>query len=371
MNVDTAPESRQAASSPTLVKDSGLAASIVNPLMDSRWGDFVDQHPAANVFHQPGWTSSVTETFGYEPRFHVLERGNEIVAAWPTMLSRSRLTGNRLVCLPFCHRAGPLVDSTEQATLLAHALTKDASLNKVGSIETRDWPMEIEVPAEFCRTTISSTHILDLSPGIEAVTKSFSHGARYSIRRAQRNGVTVRLGDSEADVSIFYRLYLNQRRRQRLLPQPEAFVRKLYQNLVVPGNGFIVIAESSAGPLCAILLIGHGTSVVAIDSGTSSMARKALATPLAIGRSIEISSERGYRTFDFGRSAPTAVGLQEFKSYWGATGEELPYVWYGRRSGVNTGNPSPTKKRILEIYASLAPDMVFSGMSRQIYRHLA
>jgi Acetyltransferase (GNAT) domain len=349
---------------------TGLLASIIHPLKDPRWPDFVGHHPAATAFHQPGWISAVSESFGYEPRFHVLERDNEIVAAWPAMLVKSKLTGNRLVCLPFCHRAGPLIDSVQQADQLLTALSVDATLTHAGSIEARDWPSGIATPDRLHKVILYSTHVLDLSGGPDAVRRDLSHGPRNSIRRATRDGVTVRASEDVHDLAIFYNMYLKQRRRQRLLPQPEGFVRMIYEKLIVPGDGFIVTAEHDGRPLCVILAIGHGSTVISTHSAADPLARQLLAMPLAMWKIIEVACARGYTRYDLGRSPTTADGLLNFKDQWGAPRRDLPYFFFGRASGVNTAEPSRLKKFLLNAYTRLAPEPIFAGLSTPMYRHL-
>ena len=75
--------------------------TVIDPLLDGRWDRFVDRHPNAGPFHHSSWARALVDAYGYLPRYHVVEVAAEIVAAWPAMLVRSRLTGNRLVALPF------------------------------------------------------------------------------------------------------------------------------------------------------------------------------------------------------------------------------------------------------------------------------
>lgn len=348
-----------------------LRVGIINPLADSRWHDFISTNKAAEVFHTSAWLGAVSDSFGYEPRAYILEgASSQIVAAWPTMLVKSRLTGSRLVCLPFCHRAGPLLTAPAHATRLLRALVEDAKRLGARSVETRAWPAGVVAPCEIRASTSYSRHVLDLSGGSEAVLSRADKDIRYSIRRAQREGVTVRLAEGPDDVEAFYHLYLGQRRRLGLLPQPKHFIRAIYERLIHAGLGFAVMAEYQGQSVCGLLSVGHGRRVVGTHSAADYASRQLRATALAMWKCVEIACERGYGQYDFGRTDTESAGLEQFKAAWGARREELPYYYYPRPGGVNAGAPHGFAKSALRIYSHYAPEPIFAGLSGVMYRHL-
>jgi CelD/BcsL family acetyltransferase involved in cellulose biosynthesis len=359
------------APSPAIRIARSLTVARIDPINDPRWRVFAENHPLALVFHQPAWIRALAYVFGYEPRFHVLQDldGN-IAAAWPAMLVRSRLTGNRLVCLPFCHRAGPLIDCAEQAQRLVEAVLDDRRRLGARTVEARDWPRNVELPPVIKAAHFYSRHVIDLSRGAEAVWQGLNKDMRYSIRRASRNGVTVRAGNGPEDLDVFYRLYLEQRRRQRLLPQPLAFIRAIYAGLVQAGNGFMVVAEHQGKPIAALLSVGHAVTVIGTHSAAGPDARHLRATPLAMWKSVELACERGYTGYDLGRSDTDSAGLQHFKEEWGAVQEDLPYFYNPKPGGVNAGRPRGLPSAVLGLYARFAPRPVYVKLSEVVYRHL-
>ncbi|HZT97072.1 MAG TPA: GNAT family N-acetyltransferase, partial [Chloroflexota bacterium] len=346
-------------------------SSVIHPISDSRWAYFASRHPAATVFHQPAWLSAILDTFRYEPRFHVLENDRrEIVAAWPTMLVRSRLTGSRLVCLPFCHRAGPLIVSEDQSERLFLALVEDARRLQVPSIEARDWPAGTSPPGLLQRVNLYRTHVLDLEPGREAVLSALHQGMRRSIRRSQRRGVTVRMATTRQDFETFYWLYVRQRKEQGVLPQPHQFMQLMYRNLLERGNGFLVLGEHEGSPVAGLLAVGHGTTATWTHSGAAAGARDLVAGPLVLWKSVEVACERGYSQFDLGRTAADDAGLLRYKQQWGVEVRDLPYYYYGRPSGANVVEPDGLRKLLLAGYTRVAPEPLLVALSLPMYRHL-
>ncbi len=312
----------------------------------------------------------MTKMFGYQPRFHALEDAQgEIVAAWPLMLIRSRLTGTRLVCIPFCFRAGPLISTANEASQLFPEVLKDAADCKADWIEVRGWPSDLAVPHPLRAGSFYVRHTLDLSSGVEGVLAGLKKDMRYSIRRAERNGLSVRSGSGPADRAIFYNLYVDQRRRQGLLPQPEKFINAIWDAMEDLG-GFAAIVEHGSQPACVMLSIGHGSTIVGMYSGTDIIARKVRAVPLAIWKSVELACQAGYTSYDFGRSDVDADGLQRFKADWGASSERLPYLFYPNPRGINSGDQPGIARSLLRLNARFAPDILFKGVGSLAYPHL-
>ena len=74
----------------------------IDPLLDPRWTEMVERHPRASVFHTPGWLEALRRTYGYEPAVYTTSpaRGDLNDGVVLSRI-RSRITGCRLVSLPF------------------------------------------------------------------------------------------------------------------------------------------------------------------------------------------------------------------------------------------------------------------------------
>src|SRR5438045_5412927 len=68
------------ASGPTIASWSASVPQIfheINPLADSRWGEFLHRHARASIFHTPGWLEALQRTYGYEPVVFTTSRPGE------------------------------------------------------------------------------------------------------------------------------------------------------------------------------------------------------------------------------------------------------------------------------------------------------
>src|SRR5262249_29350567 len=91
----------------------------LDPLRDRRWANLLESNPRASVFHTSGWLEALRRTYGYEPvAYTTTPPGIRLTNA--VVLSRvySRITGRRLVSLPFSDHCEPLVDQPEDLKTL-------------------------------------------------------------------------------------------------------------------------------------------------------------------------------------------------------------------------------------------------------------
>jgi hypothetical protein len=99
-----------------MVQDA-LATEVIDPIADPRWHELVTASPGSGVFHHPAWLRILRDEYRYPIEAWCVERRDgTVVAGLPVATVRSRLTGARLVAVPFsgslrsalsCARLGP------------------------------------------------------------------------------------------------------------------------------------------------------------------------------------------------------------------------------------------------------------------------
>lgn len=345
--------------------------SVIDPTTDARWNRFVQLHPAGTIFHRSEWARVLIEVYGYEPRYHIRENDRaEIVAAWPAMLVTSRLTGRRLVTLPFSDHCGPLVEDDIEARSLFQALRNDAAEVSARRIEVRGWPLDVPLTGRLIPMTGYVRHVIDLERSRGGLETTIHLNTRRSVRRAEKQELTVRLAEKPTDIDIFFRLNLLLRRRHGMLPQPKRFFESIYRHLIEPGNGYILFAERHGLALAAVLCLRHNDVTLDKYAVNDSSYREYRGPQFVMWKSLQMEAERGIRWYDMGRSDASATGLHWFKEQWGADGRAAPYYYYPRPGGQNTADPRGPKKRLLHTFARYAPDSLFVGAGELAYRHL-
>src|SRR6266446_9650165 len=98
----------------------------VDPTRDVRWAELVERHPRASVFHTPAWLEALRRTYGYEPvAYTTTPPGIELTNGVVLCRVSSRITGRRMVSLPFSDHCEPLVERPQDLKALLHSLESD------------------------------------------------------------------------------------------------------------------------------------------------------------------------------------------------------------------------------------------------------
>jgi CelD/BcsL family acetyltransferase involved in cellulose biosynthesis len=231
--------------------------------------------------------------------------------------------------------------------------------------------VEVRAPLKGTSLAGSATrHVVVLGDDPDRVYASFHPEVRTHIRQAKRRGVTTRRAERPEDLDSFYRLHLRTRRRQGVPVQPRRFFRMLWEYVIRPGLGTLLIAEASGQPVAAdIFLSWNGTSIGKF-SASDERAWRLRANNLMIWDCIKTACDQGSRRFDFGRCDVGNEGLRAFKLSWGAVEEPLVYGTLGA-----TPEPAPARNGMADhLLASVirhGPPILCRAAGETLYRYAA
>jgi len=336
----------------------------LDPLRDPRWPRFLDRQAAASIFHGRGWLTALRRSYGFEPVvLTTTPAGRELDDGIALCRVNSRLTGRRLVSLPFSDHCQPLCQDAGAAAALAAGLTAMVDGGGWRRCELR--PLEpVPFPASLAPGETFRFHALDLTPDEDALWSGLHKTAvRQMIGRGEREDLQVSAGRDARHIDLFYELLLKTRRKHRLPPQPRSWFRNLAACLG-DAVGFRVALKDER-PVAAIVTTRY-RDVVTHKYGCSDAAFSGLGgTQLLLWRAMLEGRAEGARVFDMGRSDPENEGLVRFKRRWGAAEREIVYLGYpaaepggGRLTGLAGA-----------VFARL-PDPLLEAAGRLLYRHV-
>jgi CelD/BcsL family acetyltransferase involved in cellulose biosynthesis len=297
---------------------------VLRPLQDPRWSTFVSTHDAALPFHHPSWAAMLAECYGFRGFcLTVDDYAGRILAGLPVIEVHRGRGRRRWVSLPFTDECPPLC-LPDAGTEVAAALDDMRRAFGVARLEIR-----AELPGAGVQPDgVFLTHQLPLAPSPDDTFATLHpNQVRRNIRRAQRAGVTIRAGATEADVTeVFYRLHVRTRRRLGVPVQPLRYFRLLWRQCLQPGHGTVLIAEWRGAPVAAAVFLASRNTCVYKYGASDARHWDVRPNHLLFWEAIRWATARGCRTFDFGRTDLGDEGLREFKSRWGTTERELSYV---------------------------------------------
>jgi CelD/BcsL family acetyltransferase involved in cellulose biosynthesis len=345
-----------------------LKAFRIDPLCDPRWPEFLNRHPAASVFHTPGWLDALHRTYGYQPVALATsgadqDLGSAMVFCWVDSL----LTGRRLVSVPFADHCEPLVASQEDLKAILECLQQEFRTARPRYVELRPRSLDWAPGPAFARSEDFYFHTLDLRPEASQLIRSFhKDSVQRQIRRAEREKLIYEEGRSEALLEKFYRLLLLTRRRHQLPPQPREWFRNLTTSF---GEAFkIRVAAKGEEPVASIITLRHGRALVYKYGCSDPRFHNLGGMALLFWMAIQEAKQAGLQEFDLGRSDADNVGLVTYKDHWGTTRSTLTYL----------RNPPRPSQGTVERYGmqlarrafARAPHAVLRLAGRLLYKHI-
>ncbi|MBV6434477.1 MAG: hypothetical protein IANPNBLG_04730 [Bryobacteraceae bacterium] len=307
---------------------SPAAKSVVyrlNPLADPRWEEFLRGHPRATVFHSTPWIEALCRSYGYEPAVLTTSPPDAPLRNGLAVCRiDSRLTGRRLVSLPFSDHCEPLLDENADWRAVFSSLDQELRRRKLRYVEIR--PVG---DIDRSLTPSSSTHAyclhqLDLTPPLDALFQRFHKSSiQRKIHRAGKEQLHYEEGRTDPLLEAFYNLLLITRRRHELPPQPRIWFRNLIDSFKDTLKIRVALKEKT--PIAAILTLRFKDTLVYKYGGSAAQYHNLGGMHLLFWKTIQEGKRAGLHTFDFGRSDYDNEGLITFKDRWGATRSTLNY----------------------------------------------
>jgi hypothetical protein len=302
--------------------DKSLQMRILDSVHEPVWDHVVTLHRDANCFHTSAWARVLHQTYGHRPFYLQFSCGRRLAALIPLMEVCSPFTGRRGVCLPFSDACEPLVFHPEVIELVKDRLLRFA--------QERRWRyLEIRGGRSFLLVRSSTAqfygHRLDLRSTAEELMSRFASPVRRAIRKAERSGVSAAVLRNREAVADFYRLHVQTRRRHGLPPQPSSFFLNIYEHIIKPSLGFIVLAQRGSRPIAAAIFFRFGKNALYKYGASDKRFQEFRANNLVMWQGIQLLARTGVEKLHFGRTDCENDGLRRFKLSWDTQEEIIDY----------------------------------------------
>lgn len=322
-----------------------LRVAETNPRTDPRWESFVVEHPNGSIYHHPAWLEALEREYGQKGVYFICEDAvGQVLAILPMMYTRglpfgvgTPPSGRRLSSLPRTPIAGPLsTDSRATVALLQTAVQRVAGAPGVLlQIKTQGRELDGLIDGLVCAPW-RLAYLLRLPTDAEGPFRINNSESRASVKRAinkaKRLGVYARRAETEAELSTWYRLYLETMRRNLVPPRPYRFFAGLWKSLKPRGMMELLLAEQESNGQRRIiagsifLMFGQTTSY-----GFNGSALKDLylrPNDLLHWEAINEACKNGFQFLDLGEVPEGNDELARFKRKWGAEPVRLHRYYY-------------------------------------------
>jgi hypothetical protein len=369
-------------------EESQLRVFEVDFRTDPRWISFVGEHPNGSIYHHPVWLRSLEKE--YQQNFVSLacvDGSGQFRAILPLAYTRGMPFGfggpqaaRRLSSLPRTPVCGSLaMDPLAEAAVVRAAVERIRQApGSCLQLKARESRLHEHVDG-LIHTPWRFTYILKLPDRLENLRFGNSRNhtrIMWSVHKASKLGVRVRLADTVADLKAWYKVYLETMRRNVVPPRSYRFFLSLWESMRPLGLLRLMLAELDAHKgrrlLAGSLFLKFGQTVHYAFNGARRESFPLRPNDLIQWQAIQNSCEDGFRWFDFGEVPEGNTQLAEFKSKWGAQPIPLHRYYYPKASlaGVDVSRPGGYSKRLaMELWRRL-PLTATSWLGDAIYAYM-
>jgi CelD/BcsL family acetyltransferase involved in cellulose biosynthesis len=348
---------------------SGSAREIATlPIEGADWNRFVQSQAGTLAYHDPAWTLMLAECYGFRPfALGLFERGT-ILAGLPAVETRTLRRRRKWISLPFTDQCPPLGVTESASSELTAGLDR---FRRHAGVERLEVHAHISGPSTVARPA-GFIHAVDLTSGSDSLFTALDRSqVQRGIKRSRRDGVAIRRGDHESDLTnIFYDLHLRTRKRHGIPVQPRRFFQLLWRRILEPGQGFLSLAYVGRIPVAgAVFLIGRETLTYKYNASRPEFWRERPNHAL-IWDAMKWACSSGLSSFDFGLTHFPNAGLRDFKRRWAAN-EEILHRSIVANAAFRTRSPDGLPERALGALVRHGPFWVCRGIGELLYKHAA
>lgn len=338
--------------------------AMIDPVSDLRWGHFVAEQPAAQIFHHPAWIALLREQYNFRTFAACLLQGDAIVAGMPICEVAPPFRRRRWVCLPFSDRCGPLGLDAPIAALSGETLRRAAAIG--ATLEIRD--STVSNP-RLERQTTHWLHVTQLERSPEQLMKALHPDVRRRIRKARAIGLTHEIRHDSEAIALFYELHLRTRRKQGVPIQPRSYFTAFQRYIIERGLGFVMLVRRGDEVLSAAVFCTFGKTAL-YKYGASHPEKLELGSNyLLFWEAMTYAMQSGLRLFDFGKTTMSNDGLRFFKNKWNSIETELPYLFAPEAPSMRLHDG--ISERIVKPIIQHSPALVCRIAGEMLYRHFA
>jgi serine/alanine adding enzyme len=348
-----------------------IETGVLEKKDQASWDDYVLKKKESSIFHLYIWNEVLSQSFSYKPFYiYAKEENGRIAGVMPLFFINSRLTGKRLVSLPFSYICGPLADSEEISQAL---ISNCLEIFK----ETKSKYLEIKLNREdktlenfdFKKSQSYRTFILELKEPESLWKNLHKSSTQRGIQKAKKEGVTIEFAQEEKELKKFHRLNAMTCQQHGIPCQPLFFFENLWrlmfpQNLVKLG-----LAQYKGKTVAGSFFFLFKEKVYYMYGASDQNYLFCRPNHLLLWETINWATENNFSFFDLGRVSQENTGLAEFKRRWGAQESSLFYYYLPEVKGVGATNRESRKfKLITQIWKKLPLWLTEKGSF--LYKHL-
>jgi FemAB-related protein (PEP-CTERM system-associated) len=283
------------------------------------WDEYVDSHNNATPYHRFAWLLSIEQAYQHENVSLLAFNDDTLVGVLPCIKMQKPFSKPSYCALPFCDLGFGL--GNEPSILQALQSEALTLLQREGgnSFDYRD-SVNTSPGDELVGKKVRM--VLPLPGDSEALMAGFKSKLRSQIRKAEKNGLTCVVANSQTQIDDFYQIFAINMRKLGSPVHSKKWFECLFNNYAQ--QSILSVVYSDKVPVGAGIVLRTGNKVAIPWASTVAEYNKLAPNMMLYWSLLEHVSNLGCTEFDFGRSTYNE-GTYKFKRQWGA--EPIPLAW--------------------------------------------
>jgi serine/alanine adding enzyme len=313
-------------------------------IYESRWAEFVDGCPGANIAHLPKWGKVIEEGLGHKAKYLLAVDGEKVIGVLPLFMIKTWTLSRYMVSIPWIDYGGVCAKDIETEKLLLSEAKRMAVAQKAKYIEFRSINVDPHIsnfPNLYLRRD-KVTFLLELDGDLDVMMKKFDSKLRNQIRKAKKSGLTTEFAGIEK-LHDFYKIFAW---RMRGLGTPVWGV-KFFETILktFPTSARVALVKKDDKYIAAGLILAFKDRLYVPSAASYSDYLRYCPNQELYWKIIKSACEQGYKYFDFGRSSWNSPTFN-FKKQWVATPLQLTWQYH-----LNTAKNPPFEENGHQKYA--------------------
>jgi FemAB-related protein (PEP-CTERM system-associated) len=305
------------------------------------WDEYIDGHNDATPYHRFAWLLSIEQAYQHKNVSLLAFSGDKLVGVLPCIKMQKPFSKVSYCALPFCDLGFGLAnDSSILKTLKSKALTL---LTSEGG-NNFDYRDSVNASPDDELVGKKVRMVLPLPENSESLMAGFKSKLRSQIRKAEKNGLTDLIDNSQKQIDDFYQIFAINMRKLGSPVHSKKWFECLFNNYAQ--HIYLSVIYSDAVPVGAGIVLRTGNKVAIPWASTVAEYNKLAPNMMLYWSLLEHVSNLGCTEFDFGRSTYNE-GTYKFKRQWGA--EPVPLAWSNLFSNLALSETTMAKKNIANV----------------------
>lgn len=283
------------------------------------WDEYVDGHKDGSPYHRFAWLLSIEQAYQHQNVSLLAFDGDNLVGILPCVKMQKPFSKASYCALPFCDLGFAIAnDATILQALQAEAL---ARLQGEGgkSFDYRDSNRGL-ASEELAGKKVRM--VLPLPGDAATLMAGFKSKLRSQIRKAEKNGLTCVIANSQTHIDDFYQIFAINMRKLGSPVHSKIWFENLFNHYAQ--HIILSVVYSDKVPVGAGIVLLSANKAAIPWASTVAEYNKLAPNMMLYWSLLEHVSNLGYSEFDFGRSTYDE-GTYKFKRQWGA--EPIALAW--------------------------------------------